>query len=139
MPGSRLSTLESSSITRRTASVAQHLQPARLTQQDYAKRVVQLRVGQDDPFDRDVAVPGGGGRGQSGELRVHVGRGVQQEPAGPVGTDGGRRLASRDGPLGIGPGHTAGRAPAVPLGEPPAGGGAEKNDVHWSEDGGWKD
>ena len=50
------SSRESSSSTRRTASVAQHLQPPRLAQQHEAKRVVELRVGQDDAFDRDVAI-----------------------------------------------------------------------------------
>ena len=94
------------------------------------KRVVQLGVGQDDALDRHVAHARGRGRGQPAELVADIGRGVEQEPALAVRADGGGGLAARHGALGIGARDTTGGAPAVPLGEAPAGGGTEQNDVH---------
>src|SRR5438105_7804732 len=91
--------------------------------------MVQLGIGQDDPFDGNVAYPGSPGW-QAGELGMDIGRGIQQEPALSVRTHRGRGLRPWQGTAWLSPRHTTGGAPAVPLGEAAAGGGAEEDDLH---------
>ena len=127
---------ESSSITRRTASVASTWS-CRASRSSTTPSVWSSSASvKTIPSTGTWRYPLGARRGASrSELGVDVGRRVEQEPARAVRADGGGRLAARDGALGIGAGHPTGGAPAVPLREPPTGGGTEKNDVHGSEAG----
>jgi hypothetical protein len=63
-------------------------------------------------------------------LGMHVGRRIEEEPAGSVGAHGGAGLGSPVRTRWLLPGDPAGGAPAVPLGKAAAGGGTEKDDLH---------
>ena len=67
---------------------------------------------------------------EAAELRMDVGRCIEEKPSRAIAAHGDGRLAPRDRTPRVRTRHTAGRAPAVPLGKAPTGGGTEENDVH---------
>jgi hypothetical protein len=106
------------------------VQPATFAQQGDAEGVVEFGVGRNDAFDGHMADPRRRAGRQGSDLIADIGRGVEEKPPGPVGRDGGRGLAPRMGSPRLGSGDSTGGAPAVPLGEPAAGGSAEEDYLH---------
>ncbi len=92
--------------------------------------MVQLGVGECDSFDRHMAPGVRRALAERSELTVNVGGGIQQEPPRAVRANRHGRLCPRVRPGRIGAADPAGRAPAVPLGEAAAGGGAKEYDFH---------
>ena len=108
-----------------------HRQAIRLAQQHDAERMIGLRVGEHDSFDRDLTnVPSCAGRWQKRELLADVGRCVQNEPAAPVAADRRRRMPARPCRRRIHPRKVTPWTPAVPLGEAAAGSASEQEEMH---------
>src|SRR5207249_6532305 len=92
---------------------------------------IQVGTGEQDPFDRGAAVNAVGQQRREGlDLGRQVRRGVEQEPAPAVGTDGGAALRPRPGPRGLGPSQAAVDAATVPLRETATGRGAQQTYAH---------
>src|SRR5581483_8308604 len=101
-----------------------------LPQREEPERVIELGARERDRGDRRVADAAGMERRAARELRAHVGRRVQEEPADAVGADGRRRLPPGPHPPVAPPGGAAVRAPAVPLRQAAARRRAEHADDH---------
>ena len=78
-----------------------------LSQQHDSNRVIELRIGEDDAFDRHVARTFGHRRWKSAQLLANVGRGVQEEPPTTVGAHRRGRLCSGDGSTRLTASHPA--------------------------------
>src|SRR5207249_12052262 len=84
-----------------------------------------------DPFDRGAAANAVGQQRREGlDLGRQVRRGVEQEPAPAVRTDGGAALRPRPGPRGLGPSQAAVDTATVPLRETAPCRGAQQTYAH---------
>jgi hypothetical protein len=107
----------------------------RLAKENHTQGMVQLSIGQQDPFDWHVPnVCGASVRRKSGKLVTDVGRRVEEEPPAAVDADRCRRL--RAGPCGsrIASGELAAPTPTIPLGKTTARGGPHQEDLHTREE-----
>jgi hypothetical protein len=105
------------------------LKPASFTQQDDSQAMVQFGVSSDNPLDWYMTNSLRLHSRQAGKLSPNIRRGVEQEPALSISTDGHGGLAAMKRAARISTGHTAAWAPAVPLREPATSRSSEKDEA----------
>ena len=109
-------------------------QMPRLSQQYDAKRVIELRVGEQHGFNRDV--PHGCrclAGGEPADLLANVRRSVEKKPSVPVAAYGDGRLRTGPGRLWSSASDAAAGTPTVPLGKTATCSCPQKRDVQLSE------